>query len=306
MYITNTDTGNSTNTNNIMKHTQQSNYSIINKYSRNNSQWSHHSSNKKINPSYLLYEIPEQYTSRNNSNSTTANNRSNQNTKNESLFKNNYQISFNQNKRLSIDDSNHVSTRKDSKNSMSPGSRIFTQGSRGSITNSDDNSTLVNSTISKSKVNTSSAKSLLDLVSEYEGKSNLSEDINKHKQLRINQKLNILKQNHDKNFLSGIKDTDYFYSDIKFINDEINHQFNNMKVLRSRDVSNVKTQNNFFICNKYLDVLKNNNSCKDEPKFYISKPDDIISKDQLNDIIENAWERAEISTNYLPKIVKKE
>lgn len=305
MYITNTKTGISINTNNNMKHPQQSNYSIINKYSRNNSQWFHHSSNKRINPNYLLYEIPEQYTSRNNSNSTTAHNRSNQNTKNESLFKNNYQISFNQNKRLSIDDSNHVSSRKDSKTSMSPGSRILTKGSRGSITNSDDNSTLVNSSISKSKVNTSSAKSLLDLVSEYEGNSNLNEGINTHKQLRINQKLNILKQNQEKNFLNCIKDTDYFYSDIKFINDEINHQFNNMKVLRSRDNPNVNNHNTLFICNKYLDVLKSNNTHKAEPKVDISTPEDIVTKDQLNDIIEKAWKKAEMSTNYLPNIVEK-
>lgn len=306
MYITNKNTGNSINTNNKLEHTQQSNYLNINKYSRNNSQWSHHSFNKKINPNYLLYEIPEQYTSRSNSNSTTANDRSKQNPKNKSLFKNNYQISFNQNKRLSIDDSNLVSSRKDSKNSMSPGSRLFTQRSRGSIAISDDSSTLVNSSITKSKVNASSAKSLLDLVSEYEGKSETSEDINTHKQLRITQKLNMLKQNYDKDFLDGFRDTDYFYSDIKFINDEINHQFNNMKLLKSRDVLNVKKQSKFFIYNKYLDVLKNKNTHRDESTFYIAKPDDIVSQDQLNDIIEKAWLSAETSTSYLPKVVKKE
>ncbi|SGZ38940.1 uncharacterized protein HGUI_01140 [Hanseniaspora guilliermondii] len=297
MYITNTNTGSTTNTN--IKHTQPSNYSIINRYSRNNSQWSHHA-NKKLNPNYLLYEIPEQYTSSNNSNTKKT-----QSTQSESLFKNNYQISFNKNKKSTFDEFNNVSTRKDSKSSMSPGSQVFNLGSRGSITNSDDNSTLVNSSISRSKVDSSSTKSLLDLVSEYENVSTKSEDNNTHKQLRINQKLNILKQNHDKNFLKGIKNTEYFYSDIKFINDEINHQFNNMKVLRAKDISNVKNCNNLFIYDKYLDVIISNNIHKDEQKLYIKKPNDVITNDQLDDIIERAWENAENSTNYLPKLITK-
>lgn len=325
MYITNVTTGNSTKP----RVQENSNYSIISRYCRNGSQFSPLPLNKKHNPNYLLYEIPEQYNSKNSNNSTNSSKsdstryilKSINNNSNEGLFKRNYQISFNQDRHQSKDEyvptiSMISSKRNGSKASMSPGTQVQNSFSRGSTTSSEDNSTLVNSTNSILKTGYSSTKSLLDLVSENENKiQNVVETkdstTNLHKQLRINQKLTILKQNIDKksNILDGIQNPEtYFYSDVKFMNDKINHQYKNMKLLKSQDFQNIQsevkimTKKKLHVSEKYLElVVKNKVLDKDDKKIFIEHSEDYIPTDYLDKLAEEAWLKAEESMDFTNK-----
>ncbi|XBW37612.1 hypothetical protein QEN19_003193 [Hanseniaspora menglaensis] len=290
----------------------------------------HNGNNNNFN--YLLYEMPEEHSRHSStstmilpSSRQSSNNNSDQRIKivikdckdsspDDGIFKSNYQINFNSSKQnknsyqhnkkahlFSSNSSNSLNakSRNGSKQSMSPSSQYgirpkaaigepYIKHESDSLSSEtangfDDQSTLKTDT------------SFLDLISSLNEDKILNESnykSNISKQLRINQKMSHLKKNIEKKDKFYDENERYFYSEIKFINDEINQQFRNLKKQTLSDIS--RGTRDHFIIKKYNDSVMNanySNQILDENNF--KDDDSLITSDVLINLSQKIWKQAE-------------
>ncbi|KAL6928307.1 hypothetical protein ACO0SA_003045 [Hanseniaspora valbyensis] len=146
--------------------------------------------------------------------------------------------------------------------------------------------------------------SFLDSISSLNENKNINENgfkSNISKQLRINQKMSHLKNNMEKKDVFANENEKYFYSDVKFINDEINQQYKNLKKQTFTTVG--KESEKCFVTNKYNDIIlrdediSNNSSSNkklDSEKTTVSENDSsMITPDLLTKLATKVWEEAE-------------
>ncbi|OBA25078.1 hypothetical protein HANVADRAFT_8264 [Hanseniaspora valbyensis NRRL Y-1626] len=141
--------------------------------------------------------------------------------------------------------------------------------------------------------------SFLDSISSLNEDKNISENgfkSNISKQLRINQKMSHLKNNMEKKDVFANENEKYFYSDVKFINDEINQQYKNFK--KQTFMVCGKESEKCFVSNKYSDLIsrddESSNKKLDSEKSTVSENDSsMITPDLLTKLATKVWEEAE-------------
>ena len=180
------------------------------------------------------------------------------------------------------------------------------------ITNSNNNNNSNNNIImSRNNNNNSNNKkfydeftlknnaSFLDSISSLNENKNINENgfkSNISKQLRINQKMSHLKNNMEKKDVFANENEKYFYSDVKFINDEINQQYKNLK--KQTFTTFGKESEKCFVSNKYNDLIlrddESSNKKLDSEKSTVSENDSsMITPDLLTKLATKVWEEAE-------------
>lgn len=297
-------------------------------YTLRNSSQNNNQNNANLN--YLLYEIPEQYSSSMSTNSDLISTRStkkksNENkikiviknaddnpfNKNPSIFKSNYQINFNSsntnynnNKRVQLYSSNSSNSlsqksRNSSKQSVSPNSVYSPQLNKTSteitpISNSEISARNVEEPLDDqwSLKNNSSFLDLISSLNEDKSINNTNYKSNISKQLRINQKMSQLKTNIDRKDVFSNDNERYFYSAIKFVNDEINQQFINLKKQTLTDVG--PGPKSKFVTNKYnKTILKTSFDTPKTTDLEAEEDLDLVTVDLLTKLSERVWKEAE-------------
>lgn len=137
--------------------------------------------------------------------------------------------------------------------------------------------------------------SFLDLISSLNEDKTINDSSYKSnisKQLRINQKMSQLKTNIDRKDVFSNENERYFYSAIKFVNDEINQQFKNLKKQTLADVGTGPKGK--FVTNKYSKtVLKTTFDNQKASDSATEEDPDMITVDLLNKLSEKVWKEAE-------------